>query len=295
MDINNLIAFIEVAEKQSFSRSAESLQLTQPAVSKRIAALESELSSRLFDRIGRSVHLTEAGRVLLPSALQISSELTRIEDVICNLGKEVSGKLSIGTAEHVGAHHLAPMLKQFRESYPDVDVDVHSASTNETLSNVENGILDIALCSSDGKSVNTKQHVRLCDMEVWSENLLLVASKDHPITRSQYESMECLAEHPSILPPERSVIRNSIDKALSRHSIGATVSIEAIDFQTIKSMSSMGLGWAFIPEVLVDDSLAVIDADKVTVKHSVAMVRNNDRTMSRAAQAFVDALPTQLI
>ena len=63
VDINNLQAFIEVAEKKSFSRSAESLNLTQPAVSKRIAALESELDSRLFDRVGRSVHLTEAGTV----------------------------------------------------------------------------------------------------------------------------------------------------------------------------------------------------------------------------------------
>ena len=88
MDINNLKAFIEVADKKSFSRSAESLKLTQPAVSKRIAALESELSAKLFDRVGRNVYLTEAGQVLLPSARQISLELSRIEDVICNLGKD---------------------------------------------------------------------------------------------------------------------------------------------------------------------------------------------------------------
>ena len=107
MDINNLKAFIEVADKQSFSRSAETLKLTQPAVSKRIAALETELAARLFDRVGRSVHLTEAGWVLLPAARQISSELSRIEDVICNLGRDVSGTLSIGATEHVGTHHLS--------------------------------------------------------------------------------------------------------------------------------------------------------------------------------------------
>ena len=124
MDINNLKAFIEVADKKSFSRSADSLQLTQPAVSKRIAALETELSARLFDRVGRSVHLTEAGRVLLPCARQISSELNRIEDVICNLGKEVSGKLSLSTTERVGAQRLPPVLKSFRDAYPNVDLSL---------------------------------------------------------------------------------------------------------------------------------------------------------------------------
>ena len=88
MDINNLQAFIEVADKKSFSRSAESLKLTQPAVSKRIAALEAELASRLFDRVGRRVHLTEAGKVLLPSALKISSEISRIESELCTMGKD---------------------------------------------------------------------------------------------------------------------------------------------------------------------------------------------------------------
>ena len=295
VDINNLIAFIEVAEKQSFSRSAESLQLTQPAVSKRIAALETELSSRLFDRIGRSVHLTEAGRVLLPSALQISSELSRIEDVICNLGKEVSGKLSIGTTEHVGAHHLAPILKKYGESYPGVNMDVNTANPRETLTKLENGILDIALCSSAGESVGGKHHTRLQDMEIWSERLLLVTSKDHAITRERCETIECIAGHQAILPPEKSVVRNSINEALTQQNIGPVVSIEAVDFQTIKSMTSIGLGWAFIPEVMVDDSLAVIDTHDVVVKNSVALVRNSDRSMSRAAQAFVDALPTRLI
>jgi len=113
LDINNLHAFIEVAEKKSFSRSAESLNLTQPAVSKRIAALESELDSRLFDRVGRTVHLTEIGKVLLPSALKISSEVARIENEIISLGSVVGGKLSIGAAEHVGVERLATMLKSY--------------------------------------------------------------------------------------------------------------------------------------------------------------------------------------
>ena len=145
MDINNLKAFIEVADKKSFSRSADSLRLTQPAVSKRIAALETELSARLFDRVGRSVHLTEAGRVLLPSARQISAELNRIEDVICNLGKRVSGKLSIATTERVGVQRLPPVLKSFRDAYPDVDIDINFSDCTQAIEKVEKGLAELAL------------------------------------------------------------------------------------------------------------------------------------------------------
>jgi len=156
MDINNLQAFIEVAEKKSFSRSAESLKLTQPAVSKRIAALESELASRLFDRVGRSVHLTEAGKVLLPSALKINSELSRIESEIISLGKEVGGKLSIGAAEHVGLDRLAPVIKNYKEQYPDVEIDLQFLNTSEALDSIENGRLDMSLCSVNESRVVEK-------------------------------------------------------------------------------------------------------------------------------------------
>jgi len=99
MDLINLEAFIEVAEKQSFSKSAESLHVTQPAVSKRIAALESELSLKLFDRIGKTVQLTEAGRTLLPSAIKIHAEIDHIGDQIDGFHNVIRGTLNVGCCQ----------------------------------------------------------------------------------------------------------------------------------------------------------------------------------------------------
>ena len=291
MDINNLLAFIEVADKRSFSKSAETLNLTQPAVSKRIASLESELSSRLFDRVGRKVHLTEAGKVLLPSALKINSEVNRIESEICNLGKEVRGKLSIGVAEHISVDRLALLLKGFREAYSEVEIDLQFTGSQETLDDVENGILDMGLCSILGSGKEDRIHPRLRDIEVWSDKLRIAVEKNHPLASNEYVSIPQLASFPAILPREYSAVRKSIDNAMVSRQVEAMVSLEATDFHTIRSMAAIGLGWACLPECEVDDSLVVLNVTELNINHSVALVRNPDRSMSRAAQAFVDTLP----
>ena len=288
MDINNLKAFIEVADKKSFSRSAESLNLTQPAVSKRIAALETELSAKLFDRVGRTVHLTEAGRVLLPSARQISIELSRIEDVICNLGKDVGGVLSIGTTEHIGTHRLPEVLQPFRDAHPNADIQLHFANSAKTLQAVEEGLLEMALCSV---VANQKLPLKLRAVEVWSDKMVIVSAKEHPLSTGEPIPLELLCKCPAILPPATSNTRRSIDEILQANHQSALVSIEASDFETIKTMASIGLGWACLPEFQVDDSLAVLQVEKLQLYTSIALVRNHERTLSRAAQAFIDALP----
>lgn len=290
MDINNLKAFIEVADKRSFSRSAESLHLTQPAVSKRIAALESELSARLFDRVGRSVHLTEAGNVLLPSARQISAELDRIEEVICNLGQSVSGKLSIGTSPHIGVYHLASVLKHFRETFNDVEMDIQFNNSISTLSAVEEGVFEMALCAMSGPAPG-----KLREIEIWTEKLQVVVAPDHPLATDENTNFDLLMKCPAVLPNSPSASRVTIDKALSTFESKATVTLGASDLETMKMMISIGLGWGCLPEKMIDDSLVVLDIPELKITQRISLVRHQDRTLSRAAQAFIDTLPTTVI
>ena len=294
MDINNLQAFIEVAEKKSFSRSAESLNLTQPAVSKRIAALESELDSRLFDRVGRSVHLTEAGKVLLPSALKINSEVSRIENEIVTLGSVVGGKLSIAAAEHVELDRLASMLKAYKENFPDVEMDVHFLKSDEALEKIENGQLDMCLCPVNDKNCERKSRTNLINVQAWKEDLQVVAGRNHPLALKRSVTVAELARYPGILPLSYSAIRHSIDQLMTANAVTAEVAMEAIDFQTTRSMAVVGLGWALLPFSELDESLTKIDMIDFNLDYSVGLVRNPDRSMSRAAKAFVTSLPAQL-
>lgn len=108
MDLASLNAFIAIAETGSFSEAGERLHLTQPAVSKRIASLEQQLSVRLFDRLGREVSLTEAGRALLPRAYQILNVLDDTRRALSNLSGDISGRLTLATSHHIGLHRLPP-------------------------------------------------------------------------------------------------------------------------------------------------------------------------------------------
>ena len=118
MDIASLQAFVIVADSGSFSVAADQLHLTQPAISKRIAALETDLNVRLFDRLGRAVRLTEAGAVLLPRARRILSEVEDSRRALRNLAGTVAGSLIIATSHHIGLHRLPPVLRIFTAQYP---------------------------------------------------------------------------------------------------------------------------------------------------------------------------------
>lgn len=286
MDINNLKAFIEVADKKSFSRSAETLHLTQPAVSKRIAALETELSTRLFDRIGRTVHLTEAGRVLLPSARQISAELARIEDVICNLGKNVSGKLSMGTSHQIGLHRLPLLLKTFRSAYPEVEIDIRFGNSREAIQSVESGQLELALCATRGKP-----SVKLKEIDVWNEDLVIFVAADHPLAQETLVDPSLLLKCPAVLPEQPSVTRHTVESYLTSMDLRPTVTVDAGDLETMKMMVAIGLGWGCMPADMIDDSIRVLDIPDMRLERRIALVTHNDRTLSRAAQAFMAALP----
>src|SRR5574337_340080 len=123
MEWNELRAFIAVAESGSFSRAAEHLHVTQPAVNKRIQALESRIGAPLFDRVGKRIHLTERGLALKPRAISLLRDLDDVQTMIRNLHDRVEGRLSIATSHHVGLHRLAPVLKAFSQRFPAVELD----------------------------------------------------------------------------------------------------------------------------------------------------------------------------
>ena len=145
MDIANLQAFVSVAEKESFSTAAQQLYLTQPAISKRIAALEEELSVRLFDRIGRRVTLTEAGHTLLPHAQRIMNELEDSRRALSNLSGQVSGTLTIATSHHIGLHRLPPYLREFASRYTQVQLDMRFTDSELGCAMIINGEAELAI------------------------------------------------------------------------------------------------------------------------------------------------------
>ena len=145
MDLANLNAFIAIAETGSFSGAAERLFLTQPAISKRIASIEQQLKLRLFDRLGREVSLTEAGRALLPRAYQILNVLDDTRRALNNLNGEVSGRLTLATSHHIGLHRLPPLLREFTRTYPKVALDIQFLDSEVAYEEILHGRAELAV------------------------------------------------------------------------------------------------------------------------------------------------------
>ncbi|MFZ2320702.1 MAG: LysR family transcriptional regulator, partial [Pseudomonas sp.] len=145
MDLASLNAFIAIAETGSFSLAGERLHLTQPAISKRIAGLEQQLKVRLFDRLGREINLTEAGRALLPRAYQILGVLDDTRRALSNLSGEISGRLTLATSHHIGLHRLPPLLRAFTRAHPQVALDIQFLDSEVAYEEVLHGRAELAV------------------------------------------------------------------------------------------------------------------------------------------------------
>jgi DNA-binding transcriptional LysR family regulator len=281
MDSTALLAFEAVARGGSFSRAADELFLTQPAVSKRVAALEEELHVSLFDRIGRSIVLTEAGRALLPHARRVLGELEAGRQAVSDLRGTVGGRLRIGTSHHVGLHHLPPILRRFTASYPDVELDLHFMDSEQACDAVDAGEIELAVVTlphAPSRSLETET--------LWADPLAILAAPDHPLAGRPETDLRTLVAWPAVLPTANTFTRRIVADALRPHGLQLRVALETNYLETIKVMVSVGLGWSVLPRTLKDDSVAEIALTGLTLRRSLGLVRRVGRTPGNAALEF---------
>ena len=223
MDIPVLQAFLAVAETGSFSKGAERIFITQPAVSKRIAALESELGTPLFDRIGREIQLTDAGRALQGRAHRIILEVSDTKRAILNLSGEISGRLRMAASHHIGLHRLPLPLQEFHRNNPDVSLEMRFMDSEGACAAVEHGDIELAVVtlpeSSSGK---------LESIPIWDDPLEIVVGANHPLAEQKDASPIVLLNYPAILPGPGTYTREIILAALSSIRDGVDI---AMSFQ----------------------------------------------------------------
>lgn len=281
MNIEDLNAFLCVAKHRSFSLAAEELHLTQPAVSKRIAALENTLSARLFDRIGRQIGLTEAGRALERYARRILSEVEDSRRAIRNLSGSVSGPLKLASSHHISLHRLPPLLHRYIRDYPGVQLDLRFMDSELACRGVEQGELELALVT-----LPPLEKTPLTLIEVWTDRLVLAASPDHPLRNETGITPAVLARHPAILPARGTYTRTLIDAQLAVTQL--ETKLETHYLETIKMMVGVGLGWSLLPENMLEEELRLARGDQIVVARKLGIVHHPRRTLSNAARAFIE-------
>ncbi|MEH6589766.1 MAG: LysR family transcriptional regulator [Halioglobus sp.] len=285
METQNLKAFVLVAETGSFSSAAAKLHLTQPAVSKRIALLEQQLDADLFDRIGRNVSLTEAGRALLPHARTISSQLSDAEQSVRDLSGRVGGKLLLATSHHIGLHRLPPVLSQFSKTCPGVNIDIEFMDSEQAYDLVMQGKVELAvvtLAPTSEPSFITKP--------LWQDPLNFMVAKEHELSRMKKTDLKRLSRSPAILPGLNTYTGQIVKRLFDRHELPLQVSMATNYLETLRMMASVGLGWTVLPDTMQDETLSIIEVPEIKIERTLGLVYHRGRSLSRAARGFIEIL-----
>ena len=285
MDIQALIAFIEIAECGSFSLAAQNLHLMQPAVSKRIAGLESRLGARLLDRMGRRARLTQAGALLLPRARAIVRAMQLAEQEIRDLSDTVSGTLHLATSHHIGLHRLPPVLRAFSDRYPAVRLNIEFTDSEKAHDAVSRGEIELAVIT-----LSPEESSRVDARLLWHDPLSFVAAPDHPLAAAAALSLQQLSEHANVLPGLDTYTGQIVKRLFDAHGLPLDTLMASNYMETIKMMVSVGLGWRVLPRSMLDSSLAELPVLTPALSRQLGYISNRRHSLSNAASAFIQLL-----
>jgi len=293
VDTATLKTFITIAECGSFSQAADKLFLTQPAISKRIAQLEQELGTLLFDRIGRQSSLTQVGKILHQRAQQILLEIEDSKREIANLSSEVSGSLVFATSHHISLHRLPPVLRRYTAQYPQVNLDIRFLDSETACLGVQTGALELAVVTLP---LEPAKGIRVTSL--WTDPLHVVVGRGHPLANANRNGerppashaikLTELLAHPAILPDEKTFTRQLLQRAIAGAELQVSMSTNYLE--TIRMLVKVGLGWSLLPETMLDRELVTLTAKGLRLKRELGAVWHAGRTLSNACEAMLKTL-----
>lgn len=281
MDTNALRAFITIVDQGSFSEAAETLHLTQPAISKRLAALESQLNARLIDRSSRDIRLTDAGNRLLPHARRILDEIHNARVALAPDSEEVEGELSLLASHHIGLHHLPGWLRRFRRDYPQVALNVQFMESDAAYEQLPKRHTELTFVTlSDSMDTHLNVFVQ------WPDPMVFVAGRDHPLAALRRPSLADLSRYPALLPATGTSTYRLVSRLFLEANLPLDPQMPTNYLETLKMMTNVGLGWSVLPQRMVDDTLATLDVGH-TVTRVLGGIGLSGRDLSAPARALL--------
>ena len=281
--MNRYIAFLKVVEVGSFTRAAEILGYTQPAMSQMIASLENELSIKLLFRSRYGVRLTPEGVRLLPSIQSSVAQFQSMQSIAGEIRRLDSGVVRIGTISSISCHWLPPVIRQFWEKYPNVQLIVHQGDYTTIPEWVRTGELDFgfvtpeAVEGTDSRFLKTGEH-------------LACLPKDHPLAGRQSVTLEELAKEPFLLLEEG--IYSEPLAAFRAAGLTPNIRMTMHDDYSILSMVEQGLGVTILPELVLRKQSydIVMLPTEPMVTRRISIISRGMNELSIAAKTFIQYL-----
>jgi DNA-binding transcriptional LysR family regulator len=295
MDLKRIEIFCKIVDLKSFTRAAEEVRLAQPTVSEHMRLLEDELGEKLLERSGRNVLLTPAGKLFHQYARRLLLLRDEALQALAGFRGDLSGKLLIGASTIPGAYLLPEQLQRFKAEHPAIELSLKIASTQQTLSDLLDGKLELALTGASSK------HSQLEFTPLAKDQLVLVVNSGHPWVRQPIITPQQLRDQPFILREEGSGTRSTMTEALQPLGIrlvDLSVVAEMGNNEAVREAVKAGIGAAIISrqavaEELTAGTLEIISVKGLNMSRHIYLVRHQRRSLSPLAEAFFRHLLAQ--
>ncbi|MFW2569591.1 LysR family transcriptional regulator [Legionella sp. 29fVS95] len=284
MDLNQIRAFIAAADFRSFTLAADYLYITQSAMSKRIAALESEIKTSLFIREHNRLILTETGKIFLPYAIEtlqtIQSGISSINHFIDKQKKP----LRVGVDFLIGSWMLPDFLASFSHGHQDIEFSVSYLSPLMSFRALRNREIELCLnCISD-KIAHEFELIPLFTLPY----VIKVAS-NHPLAKKKNPALATILEYPGIVMPKYAPPRQTLENFLYRKNLILLAQHEAEPIFALLKLAKLSLGWCFIPKNVIDRNLITI-YEHPTLHIDYFIIYRKGHKLSDDAQNFITHL-----
>ncbi|HPC47225.1 MAG TPA: LysR family transcriptional regulator [Deltaproteobacteria bacterium] len=287
MNIHQINIFAIAAKTLSITKTARTMNLSQPSVSIQIKDLEDSLGVRLFDRMNRRIALTDAGKVFFEYAQRLLGLIEEIDAVMKGFSAGDAGRIVLGASSTVGVYVLPRFLGEFKERYPKADISLHILNRKEAAERCVAGELDFAFMQ------DPPRHPDLAAVPFMKDELVIVCSRRHRWAGRSHLTMKILASEPQpiILREEGSGTRGLIENVIRRYGIEKKVTMEMGSSEGIKRAVEANLGIAVLSRSVIakevrSGTLAALPIRDLETVREFYLVRNKKRTSMPIVERF---------
>ena len=289
MEFRHLKTLALAAEFESFTKAAHSLKLTQAAVSQHIAALEKQMNVLLFERVGRTVELTDAGRRLYDYARRILDLVEEAKREVGHVASTIAGRLRIASSTVPAERLLPELLAGFRELQPDVSESVTVSDSSEAANAVESGEADVGFVGELPRSPRLKAEA------IATDQLVLVVSSQHALAQQGKATLKRLRSEPLIVREVGSGSRHCVEQALKTAGLSPDelqIAMEVNSNEAIRAAVEKGLGAAFLSRATIsreidEGRLVPITLSGVRLQRQLYFVTDPQRISKPTLRAFL--------
>ena len=288
MELYSLQVFLTVATEKSFSRAAEKLLRTQPAVSLALQRLEQELGEKLIDRSGKDLILTDAGRTVLEYARRFESLEHELNNSLAELRDNSAGRLAIGANESTTLY-LLRHIERYRELYPKIKVQVRRSFSSKIPDELLDGNLELGVISYDPSDERLKSKV------IYIDALAFIVSPRHRFANKKAVSIADLGAETFIAHNVISPYRDVVLRKFHDHKVPLRMEVEMPTIETIRKLVQNNQGVAFLPRMCVEQEieqklLCEVRVKEMHVERKIRLVYPTRRVLSHAARAFLEVV-----